>query len=150
MRLLVIGYGNPLRGDDAFGFLAAERLREMVDDPDVEVRTLQQLTPELMEPLSRAARAIFLDAAAEGPPGELRRRRLDPQAVVPSFTHVATPEGLLAGARALYGAAPPALLLTVAGADFEFGGPLSAPVRQSLETAIRAVLAELTGPPSLF
>jgi Ni,Fe-hydrogenase maturation factor len=102
-----------------------------------------------MEPLSRAARAIFLDAAAEGRPGELCRRRLDPQAVVPSFTHIATPEALLAGARALYGAAPPALLLTVAGAAFEFGSPLSAPVRRSLEAAIRAVLAELTEPPSL-
>ena len=27
-RVLIIGYGNPLRGDDGFGWHAAERLRE--------------------------------------------------------------------------------------------------------------------------
>jgi len=29
---LIIGYGNPLRGDDGFGWHAALRLREIVHD----------------------------------------------------------------------------------------------------------------------
>ena len=32
----VIGIGNPLRGDDAVGLLAARRVRELAD-PEVEV-----------------------------------------------------------------------------------------------------------------
>jgi hydrogenase maturation protease len=141
-RVLIIGYGNPLRGDDAFGYVAAERLRQLIRDPEVDVVAVQQLTPELMEPLSRATRAVFLDAAAEGKPGTISERRIQPLPAAPAFTHFATPEALLAGARALYGSAPAALLLTVAGAGFEFGAPLSEPVRRSIRAALRAALTE--------
>ena len=31
---LIIGYGNPLRGDDGAGYIAAELLRERIHDPE--------------------------------------------------------------------------------------------------------------------
>jgi hydrogenase maturation protease len=137
--LLVIGWGNPLRGDDAFGFLAAEKLSELL--PGGEVLALHQLTPELMEPVSRAARVVFIDASAEGEPGRLQCSTVEPSATAGAFTHHATPAGLLAGAQALYGSAPPAVLYTVRGECFEFGEGVTAAVALALEEVVRAVAA---------
>ena len=77
MRTLIIGFGNTLRGDDGFGRRAAERLRDVVDDPEIEILSLHQLTPELMDPVSRAERVIFLDAAAGPDPGEIAATALE-------------------------------------------------------------------------
>src|SRR4029079_16715395 len=74
VRLLIIGYGNRLRGDDAAGYLAAESLRTLLIAPDIEILAVHQLTPELAEPIAVAGRVIFLDAAASGTPGEIVER----------------------------------------------------------------------------
>ncbi len=132
--LLIIGYGNPLRRDDGFGWHAARRIRESMAERDVEVLTVQQLTPELMEPISRAARVVFIDAGAQGEPGTLLTRPVEPDKFSgTAFTHFATPAALLGGAAALYGAHPEAVLITCAGGDFGFGEELSAPVRAALD-----------------
>ena len=131
-RVLIIGYGNPLRSDDGFGWRAAERLRQLIDDPDVEVLVLHQLTPELMEPLSRAQQAIFIDAAwpvKAGGGGSA------------PFTHHATPSALVAGARALYGRAAEATVLTARGENFDFGERLSPVVEKALEETVEKVRA---------
>ena len=49
---LIIGYGNPLRGDDAAGYVAAELLRERIFDPQVETVSEQQLLPEMMQSIA--------------------------------------------------------------------------------------------------
>ncbi|AHL21764.1 hydrogenase 3 maturation endopeptidase HyCI [Thermococcus nautili] len=36
-RVVICGIGNDIRGDDAFGVLVAERLKELLDNPDVLV-----------------------------------------------------------------------------------------------------------------
>jgi hydrogenase maturation protease len=126
---LIVGYGNPLRGDDAFGYRAAERIPGAI--------AVHQLTPELMDPISRADRVIFLDATAEGgEPGEIRRRPILPAEGGRPFTHHATPETLLAGARALYGRAPEAILITVTAATFDLSDTLSPEVEAALETIV--------------
>ena len=140
-RVLIVGYGNPLRGDDGMGWHAAEMLRQSVDDPEVEIITVHQLTPELMGPVSEAGSVIFLDAAASGEPGAVTQRRIDTGATpAGDFTHHVTPETLLEGARILYGRRPPATLLSVAGADFEPGDQLSEPVRGALPEVVRLAL----------
>jgi hydrogenase maturation protease len=131
--MLIIGYGNPLRGDDAFGYRAAERIPGAI--------AVHQLTPELMDPIARADRVLFLDATTEGAPGEIRRRQVLPAAGASNFTHHATPESLLAGAQSLYGRAPEATLITVTAATFTLGAPLSAEVAQALEEVLRVVSA---------
>lgn len=131
MKLLVIGYGNPLRGDDGFGYRAAERIPGAT--------AVHQLTPELMESIARAGRVLFLDASAEGVAGEIRRRAIRPAPDGDAFTHHATPEALLAGALALYGRAPEAEILTVVGADFSLREDLSPAVADALERVITYV-----------
>jgi hydrogenase maturation protease len=130
--VLVIGYGNPLRGDDGFGYRAAERIPGAI--------AVHQLTPELMDPISQADRVVFLDATAGGVPGEIRRRRVEPSTSGGAFTHHSTPEGLLAGAKALYGCAPEAILITVCGARFDLSQTLSPEV----ESALQQILSELS------
>ena len=142
-RVLIIGYGNPLRGDDGFGWQAAVRLLDLIADPEVEVLAVQQLTPELMEPVSRARRVVFIDAAAAGEPGELRELAVAADPETPRFTHHSTPGGLLAGAAALFGHAPQATLYSVPGQDFGFGERLTPPVERALAEVVARVLASL-------
>ena len=139
-KVLILGYGNPLRADDGFGWQAAERL--MAEAPNLDIRALHQLTPELAEPLSQANHAIFIDAAREGVPGELRQHPVEPQPAG-AFTHHITPPALLALARDLYGRVPQAVLFTAAGASFEHGMELSADVQQAVGKVCERVLSYL-------
>ena len=131
MKLLIIGYGNPLRGDDGFGYRAAGRIPDAI--------AVHQLTPELMDPIAQADRVLFLDAAAGGLPGEVRRRPVRPAPAEAGFTHHATPEALLAGALVLYGRAPEAEIVTVGGADFSLSADLSPAVAAALEHVVEEV-----------
>src|SRR5690349_18792955 len=80
--ILVIGYGNPLCGDDGIGPCAVEHMASDNDEAcqDVEYLSLRQLTPELAEPISRAQAVIFVDAAAGGTSGEIHCQELLPPA----------------------------------------------------------------------
>ena len=73
-KILVIGYGNPLRGDDGFGSLAASYVKER-QIPGVEVIVSHQLNPEHAALLPESSHAIFLDAAVGDKPGTLRATR---------------------------------------------------------------------------
>ena len=143
-RTLVIGYGNPLRGDDALGFLAAERLARTIADPAVTVMPVHQITPELAEPISRAARVIFIDACVGPEVGKIVERTVHVALPAASaFTHHASPEGILAVALALYGRAPEAWLFSVAGADFSYSAEPSPALAQRVESVAAAVLRRI-------
>ncbi len=120
-RALILGYGNPLRGDDALGVLAAERLRALL--PEAEILTSHQLTPELAAVLSQSDAAVFLDAAAMGTPGTVSVTRLAPQPSAASLTHQVSPQALLELAQSLYGHSPRAYLITGVGESFSPQAP---------------------------
>ncbi|MFZ0963877.1 MAG: hydrogenase maturation protease [Terriglobia bacterium] len=139
-RTLVVGYGNPLRSDDGFGWQAAYLLEQALADQDTEVITCHQLTPELAEPLSHSNRVVFIDADAKGNPGDIHRRAIRPQTAASSaFTHSCTPSGLLASAQALYGHRPKALVVTVSAQSFAFGDSLSPVVAAALPAVVNQV-----------
>jgi hydrogenase maturation protease len=120
-KVLMIGYGNRLRGDDGLGPRAVERLHET--HPQNEAIVCQQLTPELAEAVSGCRLALFVDASHEGTPGEARKEALLPAAGdASSFTHDLQPSVLLALSEELYGEAPEAILVTGTGARFEGEG----------------------------
>ena len=139
-QVLIIGYGNPLRGDDGVGWHAAQRLARSLADRDVAIQTTHQLTPEMAEAVSRAARVIFLDAACDQRPGEIALRTVQPDpAPSEMFSHQLTPELLLALAKRLYGSCPEAVLLTVGAASFECGETLSPAVASALPALLEQV-----------
>ena len=61
--VLVIGYGNPLRGDDGAGWKAAELLAEDPRLAGAVVLARHQLTPELADDVSRASLVVLVDAS---------------------------------------------------------------------------------------
>jgi hydrogenase maturation protease len=63
VRKLIIGYGNPLRGDDDVGWEAASRLAAALPSEAVHILAVHQLTPELAEAVSEADLLIFVDAS---------------------------------------------------------------------------------------
>jgi hydrogenase maturation protease len=126
------------------GVRVAERLRTLIDNPQVAILAVHQLTPELMDSLAGATRAIFIDAAASGPPGAIREAALSAQAASQPFTHSFHPQSLLAGAYALYGRVPDCTLYSIAGATFELGAPLTPEVEEAVERLATRLAAQLT------
>jgi hydrogenase maturation protease len=74
-EVLVVGVGHPDRGDDAAGWLVAERLRDRFGDlPEVEVRQLSADPAALLTvpAWDTAAHVVLVDAIVTGaPPGSV-------------------------------------------------------------------------------
>ena len=146
-RVLVLAYGNPLRGDDGIGWHAAQALIPEFDGEDVRVLFCEQLTPDLAEPVARSRRVIFIDASAADEPGRVSCLRLSPSAEPPSsFSHEITPGTLLAFAGALYEAIPEASLVSLGAESFEFGQGLSPSVAKSLPALLACVREQIALP----
>ncbi len=150
-RVLVIGYGNPLRSDDGLGWRVADALREDPDLANVDVIASHQLSPEYAEVISRAAFVVFVDAAnaPESAPGTLVETDLQPECHSPQcFSHELGPSTLLACAAELFGSTPRAKMFSVTGAEFGMGERLSAAVEARvpelivrIQSSIKDVLA---------
>lgn len=140
-KTLVLGYGNPLRGDDGLGWHAVTHLEGQVTDPEVELMACHQLTPELAEPISHAHRVIFIDAREDGTPGEVRTEIIRPAPIDPGapFTHRWEPSTLLGMAHWLFGGSPKGVLLSVTGASFGHHEGLSAVVEAALPALLQKV-----------
>lgn len=139
-RVLIIGYGNPLRGDDGLGPLAAEKLAEVLHQPCVSVHVCHQLTPELAEPISRARLVIFIDACRDSPPGHIQCHRLIDEPIDRrSLYHQLAPDRLLTLARRLYGQRPEAYTITVGGKIWGYTETLSPPVAAAVPGLIDRV-----------
>ena len=149
-RALIIGYGNPLRSDDGFGWHAAQLLATELQEADVEVMARQQLTPELAETASHFQLVIFIDAARDLPPGELRCAKImrsenyEPLDAA-SFSHFLTPVSLLALTAELYGQFPDAYYIAVGGESFAQGESMSLAMQAAFAPVIKQVRS-LLGP----
>ena len=78
--VLVVGYGNELRGDDAAGPRVAAAVAAL-GLQNVRVRILHQLTPELSEEISRARAVVFADASVGAVGAEVQVVPLEPASV---------------------------------------------------------------------
>jgi hydrogenase maturation protease len=133
MSILALALGTPLRGDDGAGLAVARGLDAIL--PGLEVVETQELLPEHAEAVSRASGVLFLDASVAGTPGEVRAARIVPRQARVAIIHALMPEEILGLAHALFGRAPPAALVTIAGRDFAFGEELSPEVEAALPLA---------------
>jgi len=147
---LIVGYGNPLRSDDGFGWYAAQQLASQLQEAEVEVIARHQLTPELAETASHFQLIIFIDAASDLAPGEVRcvsvarsEKREAPGAS--GFSHFLTPESLLDWTAELYGQFPEAYIIAVGGESFDDGESISAAMQGAFEPVMEQVRALLAG-----
>ena len=139
--ILIIGYGNPLRCDDAIGQQIAQEMKACLKRNDVEVLLTFQLTPELVENVSCSELVVFIDARIDGTPGEVTQETIKPQAVSGAFTHNVSPRSLLATAYELYGALPKGIMISISGADFSYGCELSPELHEKLPSIADQVKA---------
>ncbi len=138
--VLVIGVGNPSRGDDALGpafveAVAAERERWPAA---MELLTDFQLQIEHALDCEGRALVVFVDAAADGP-SPFTLTPVVPDAVATHTTHAMSPGAVLEVAARACGGAPPAWVLAIRGEGFALGAPLSATACRNLDAALRGL-----------
>jgi hydrogenase maturation protease len=150
LSVLVVGIGNRLREDDAFGPIVVEALEKRFDDARINIIECAGLTPELAEDLARAEHIIFIDASAELPPGVLEHRELSRDGNPDlSLVHFLSPEALLEWTSRLYNRAPRAeiwLMGTAATGLSEQLTPVVAAKVQGVVDLLRGRIRELLNP----
>jgi hydrogenase maturation protease len=144
--ILVVGYGNPLRGDDGVGWHAAELLASDPRLAGARVLAHHQLVPELAADISRASLVVLVDAAADGDAGSVSVRRIQPCRTDPAtWSHHLAPESLAGLAIDLYGAVPPIVLVSVAAGSFAEGDRLSGALKRALPEVVEVVAGIING-----
>jgi hydrogenase maturation protease len=137
--ILVIGYGNDLRGDDGVGQQVA-RTVEKWGVANVRSLRVHQLTPELAEEVAQVDLVIFVDAYRKGEQQDLQVLPLKSEcAAVTSMGHISDPHMLLALAQALYGHHPQAWLIAIPAVNFELSEQLSPIAEQGIDDALEEI-----------
>ena len=133
MRIVVFGWGNESRGDDALGPLLLRRVEAAF--ADVVAVEDYQLQIEHALDLDGADLALFVDAARTGgAPFDFSETL--PRADLTHSTHALPPEAVLDVFKRLNQRdPPPAFTLAVRGENFELGEGLSAAGAERLEAA---------------
>lgn len=138
-NLLVIGYGNTLRGDDGVG----PRVAEAVDAshlPGVSTLICQQLSPEHAATIALADTVVFVDAAVDAPK-EVQFRSLEPNDTSQLMAHAADPRTMLALSRDVFGHVPRAWWLTIPAVKMEFSEALTPLAQRGCTEAIHRIQA---------
>jgi hydrogenase maturation protease len=134
--LLVFGWGNLSRGDDALGPLCIEHLQHaLVTDASVAFLEDYQLQVEHALDLVGRTRVLFVDASLTcAAPFEVTPLQAAQDA---SFTtHAMSPQALMQVFCDVYGKVPPpCTLLAIRGEQFDLGEPLGVVAGENLKAA---------------
>lgn len=146
---LLIGYGNPDRGDDGVAWhmlnLVLKENGSKEDDlfssdilhvrEGLDIWFNFQLLPEMAETVAAYERVIFIDAHTGEVKEEISLVRVEPQFQNSPLTHHFNPPSCLALAQSLTGKYPEAWLLSVRGYQFAFSRDLTSQTRVLVEKA---------------
>jgi len=142
--MLVIGYGNPGRGDDGLGPELVSRL-EALGLPGVHVEVAFQLAVEHAAALAEHDLVVFVDATTE-PDAPFYFREVSPVPTDAGFTHHVSPGQVLSVAQACFHATPRCYLLGVRAQKMDdFGEGLTPGASAALEAALTHLVAFLEG-----
>lgn len=143
-RILVIGYGNPGRGDDGLGPALAERL-ESLNLPQVTVDSDYQLTIEHAAMAAEHDVVVFADAALDAE--ALFYFKPIAAAQGESFSsHSVSPAGVLLLAQSCFNAHPEGYLLGIKATSVDrFEEGLSEGARAALEAAMEHLVRFIAG-----
>jgi len=144
--ILLFGYGNPSRGDDALGPELLHRI-EAKQIHGIETLTDFQLQVEHALDLRGRELVLFVDASVNAPP-PFQFSRLEPERDQSYSTHAISPAAVLAVyPQVCPDPPPPCYLLAIRGEAFELGQPLSPAAEAHLAAALD-FLAELLQAPA--
>jgi hydrogenase maturation protease len=152
-RRIVIGVGNPDRGDDAVGRAVARRLLGALP-ADVEIVEAEGEATALMARLDGAEEAYLVDACASGAAaGTVRRFDVGagplPQDAFGVSTHGFGLAEAIELARALGQLPRRCIVYAVEGASFEIGAALSGPVAVAVADVADRLRAEIAVVPAV-
>jgi hypothetical protein len=91
----------------------------------------------MAESVALSSFVLFLDACSEQQAGSIRSVPVDASDQACRFTHHLVPSSLLKAAQQIYGQAPPAVSMTLAGESFALGDGLSSGVCNRLPEFVR-------------
>jgi hydrogenase maturation protease len=148
-HVVLLGCGNPSRGDDALGPALLARVRQwLADRPDLDIHIVEdfQLQVEHALDVVDADLVLFVDADASAHAPFCLRRATD--ARDGSYTsHELSPEALLHVVREITGhSPPPSWVLGVRGEQFKLGEAMSTNALGHLEVAWDELLELLNDP----
>ena len=137
-KVLIYGYGNPGRQDDALGVLLAEKLDLWAKEDglkSMEFDSNYQLNIEDALTISEYDTVIFADASIEDIP-DFAVTRVEPCQKTEFTMHAMAPEFVLHLCQSLYSKFPNTFLLHIKGYEFEFLGELTKQARENLNDAL--------------
>ncbi|VXD24756.1 conserved hypothetical protein [Planktothrix serta PCC 8927] len=135
--ILIIGYGNPIRGDDGIGQAVIAEL-EQWNLANVRSQSLHQLTPEIAAEMAEVDTVIFVDACLEGETVNLTSLEALPSDLF-NWGHSLNPRSLLSLTQFLYQKAPQAWLIAIPGENFELSETLSEKAQQGIQEALKII-----------
>ena len=151
-NILIFGYGNPSRGDDALGPLLLERLETspligQTAATRVELLTDFQLQIEHTLDMLGHDAVVFVDAHTRCP-APCTFSPLTASEDRSYTTHALSPGALLRVFQDVHPNTPlpPAFLLSIRGYQFELGAPLSPEATANLAAATQLMTELLTQP----
>lgn len=138
--ILVFGYGNPSRGDDAVGPLLLDYLEQRIDLSETELMTDFQLQIEHAMDLQSRKLVLFVDASVSCREA-FSLTELRPAHDNSYTSHAMSPSALLQVYQNINKTPPPpSFLLSIRTEHFELGAPVSS---NTLDNLIQAcVFAE--------
>jgi len=147
-RVVVIGVGNALRGDDAAGLAVAEEIRESAPD-GVAVRVCEEEPTRLIDAFGDADVAFLVDAVSTGSPAGTVHRFDASEGPVPSLelrssTHALGIGDALELARALGRLPRRTIVFGVEGRDFVARDGMTPAVAEGVARASATLLEEVT------
>ncbi len=140
--VLVIGYGNDLRTDDGAGRWVADRI-DALHLPDVEVRSIMQLTPEIALDVVDRRLVVFVDASLEADEVTVGDVGPPPDATV--TTHHGDPASLLRMGATLGRPPSRATLVSVPARDLGMGSRFSPSTERAAREAVDLIVAHIEG-----
>lgn len=133
--ILIFGYGNLSRGDDALGPLLLEFVEQNLNMQNVEILCDFQLQVEHALDLQQRELVLFVDAAVNQS-SAFTFSLLQAQRDKSYTTHAMSPAAVLQVYESITGQhAPPAFLLSIKGESFELGEELTAAAKEHLAAA---------------
>lgn len=146
-RVVVVGVGNALRGDDGAGLAVAEEVRARAADA-VDVRVCEEEPSRLIDAIGDADVAFIVDAVSTGAPNGSVHRFDASQAAIParelrSSTHALGIGETLELARALGRLPQRTVVFGVEGRDFSAHEGLTPDVAVGVARAAAALLEEV-------
>ena len=144
--ILLLGYGNPSRGDDAVGPLLLEAIAEQIDPTQIELITDFQLQIEHALDMQHRQLVLFIDASVACKTG-FSFSELEPAKDNSYSTHAISPAAVLDVYQTITKQSPPAsFLLTIQAQQFELGTGLSELTAHYFKTACELVIQLLKQP----